>query len=254
MSLKNTSTLAIPFTLALLIGAAETTASGFVADPPAGALRTARVNAGADYAHSGSRMAYDPSFGAPGADIVRIASPASVHGSAATVTAATPKITDAVTVTRVLTKDLRHDTARAELEPLPQRTFSWRDGDRTIAVVLEEQGPLAGRQPDKGFANASLEDHAETQPVFRSHSGIPMTLPGGILLELDPSWSAAAVEDFFGRNGIAFDRAVPLEYLPNGFFVATEPGIESLELANVLAGRNGVEASSPNWQRRVQPK
>lgn len=163
-------------------------------------------------------------------------------------------IAGAVKGLNVPAKNGRHATGPAAVAPLPRHRYSWRDGDRTIAVTLEEDGPLSNRRPGKDSAVAALEYDGDAKPVFRSHSGTPMTLPGGILLRLDPAWSDAEVEKFFERNGIAYREALPLDYLPNGFFVETEPGIASLELANALAAQQGVEASSPNWQRQVQAK
>ena len=52
-----------------------------------------------------------------------------------------------------------------------------------------------------------------------------MTLPGGILLALDPEWDRDAVEGFFSRNGISTDRTSELGFLANGFLVETEPGL-----------------------------
>ena len=44
-----------------------------------------------------------------------------------------------------------------------------------------------------------------------------MTLPGGIILALDPEWDQAAVEKFFSQNGISLDRTSELDFLDNGF-------------------------------------
>ena len=74
-----------------------------------------------------------------------------------------------------------------------------------------------------------------------------MTLPGGVLLALDPEWTDTETDAFFTSNKISMDRVSELEWLTNGFFIETEPGFPSLELANELAGQDGVELSSPNW-------
>ena len=81
-----------------------------------------------------------------------------------------------------------------------------------------------------------------------------MTLPGGVLLALDADWDESQVADFFDRHGIEADRVSELGFIPNGFVVDTEPGFPSLELANALAGEDGVLVSSPNWWREVQAK
>ena len=81
-----------------------------------------------------------------------------------------------------------------------------------------------------------------------------MTLPGGVMLALDSEWDQAAVDKFFAVNDIPAEHVTPLEWLDNGFFVETEPGFPSLELANTLAVQEGVVVSSPNWWRDVEAK
>ena len=55
-------------------------------------------------------------------------------------------------------------------------------------------------------------------------------------------------EDTAARAGPRVVVRVP-DTVPNGFVVATEPGFAALELANALAGEDGVVLSSPNWWR-----
>ena len=81
-----------------------------------------------------------------------------------------------------------------------------------------------------------------------------MTLPGGVLVALDPEWDQAEVEDFFTQNGISLDSTTELEFIDNGFLIDTGPGFESLDLANELAAQDGVLISSPNWWREAQAK
>ena len=70
-----------------------------------------------------------------------------------------------------------------------------------------------------------------------------------MLLVFDPQWGEAEKSAFLAANGISNDRLSPLGAIPNGFVVETEPGFPSLELANALAGLDGVVLSSPNWWR-----
>ncbi len=92
-------------------------------------------------------------------------------------------------------------------------------------------------------------------PVFRSESGGElMTLPGGVLLALDPEWDLSRIDSFFLENDISKDRTSELTFIENGFFVETEPGFPSLDLANDLAAKDGVVISSPNWWREAQTK
>ena len=149
----------------------------------------------------------------------------------------------------------------------PGTVYTWQDGDRTLRVVLEPRQAAHETVADtteygeveKGASDNIVQERSgsgsDGQPMFRSESGGElMTLPGGIMLALDPEWDQPTVEKFFSRNGIAFDRTSELDFLPNGFFVETEPGFPSLELANTLADQDGVILSSPNWSREVELK
>ena len=147
------------------------------------------------------------------------------------------------------------------------RSYTWEDGDRTLTVHL--QTDLAVEQGSGGFpGNVVAADNAGDRvvrgvggqaqdnalPVFRSEYGELMTLPGGVLLILDSEWSETETEAFFSTNSIKRDRVSELSYATNGFFIDTEPGFPSLELANTLAVLDGVEVSSPNWAREEVPK
>ena len=66
---------------------------------------------------------------------------------------------------------------------------------------------------------------ANAGPVFKSESGGElMTLPGGVLLALDPTWDETQVEDFFSENGISADQVSELDFIENGFVVETGVG------------------------------
>ena len=151
-------------------------------------------------------------------------------------------------------------------ERQPEGTpHTWRDGDRTMTVMLQQdltvgQGGKIQESPprqdigSRGVPAGKNGGGDDRLPVFRSHSGTVMTLPGGVLLALDPGWDRARVYAFFSRNSIDAGRVSELDYLPNGFFIETEPGFPSLDLANTLAEQDGVTASSPNWSREVETK
>ena len=145
--------------------------------------------------------------------------------------------------------------------------YTWEDGDRTMRVVLQTEQAvqeiasntlqdIAGARGSKDSTVKKPDTHGvDAQPVFRSESGGGlMTLTGGVLLALDPEWDQAKVESFFSRNNISTNRTSELEFLKNVFLVKTEPGFPSLELANALAGQDGVVSSSPNWHREVEAR
>ncbi len=145
--------------------------------------------------------------------------------------------------------------------------YTWEDGDRTQRVVLQDD--LVVQDNDaitpgddvvaRGVGDSIVQKHPrhtqDDPPVFRSESGGGlMTLPGGVLLALDPDWDQAKVDSFFSQNGIPKDRTSELDFIDNGFLVDTEPGFPSLELANELATNDGVLISSPNWWRDAEAK
>ena len=140
------------------------------------------------------------------------------------------------------------------------RQYTWRDGDRAMTVLLQpdltvdQDGEIASRDDTAtrtARGEASGKVGSEGPPVFRSLSGSLMTLPGGVLVALDKGWTEAETDVFFERNGIAPGRLSRLDYVANGFYVETDPGWASLELANSLAAQDGVRISSPNWRREL---
>ena len=151
--------------------------------------------------------------------------------------------------------------------PVQGQTHTWEDGDRTLKVYLQtdlvvEKGsdglPREIVEADDGrtgvVRSADRQSKGDTLPVFRSESGSLMTLPGGVLLVLSAEWSQSETNAFFSNNGIKLDLVLELSYIANGFFIETEPGFPSLDLANELSALDGVEVSSPNWGREATPK
>ena len=160
--------------------------------------------------------------------------------------------------------------------------YTYNDGDRTLKVVLQEDlvltrtrvqardpsdvlatvgdAVIVRLQPEKpegddpnavsAASRVAAVRPADAQPVFRSVSGTLMALPGGAIVIFDEAWDSARAMRFFAAEGIPRDRISPLP-LDNSYLVETEPGFPSLDLANRLAGRPGVEVSSPNWWREV---
>lgn len=150
----------------------------------------------------------------------------------------------------------RGDSSTTRLEP-----YTWHDGDVTRRVWLEvdqaaiQEGAPGVREPAFPFPGGDVLQADGAALVFRTEaSGAPMTLPGGVLLVLDPGWTAGRVARFFTDNEIPKIRISELGSLPNAYFVETEPGFPSLNLANALAGQEGVVLSSPNWLREVDTR
>ncbi len=145
--------------------------------------------------------------------------------------------------------------------------YAWKDGDRTLTVTLQpdlvvdeddsdtsKSGASVGASGGAVVKSADGQGQKSGQPVFKSQSGALMTLPGGVLLVLDADWTATEVNAFFAGNSIKLDQVSELDFVDNGYFVETDPGYPSLNLANKLASQDGVLISSPNWWTEVTTK
>ena len=159
-------------------------------------------------------------------------------------------------------------TGRTEPPPQSQeQAYTWEDGDRTLSVLLQEDLTVQKTSEVlakdvvlvKGAVDSIVQRDArhgtDNGPVFKSESGGGlMTLPGGVLLALNPEWDQAEVDSFLADNGITSDQISELGFIENGFLVETESGFPSLDLANELANQDGVLISSPNWSTEVETK
>ena len=134
------------------------------------------------------------------------------------------------------------DDAAPDPATLPRGApVTYYDGDeaRTAYPVLASPGP--------GARGASGASGSAGLPAYVSESGNVMWLPGGVVLLLDPTWSAARADSFLAANGVARSRASELGWIDNGFLIEAGPGQASIELANSLATLDGVIISTPDW-------
>ena len=114
--------------------------------------------------------------------------------------------------------------------PAEDGVYTWRDGDRIMMVRLEpgEGGQKSPAVGDGKGVRTVERSKGNTEPVFRSESGGGlMTLPGGVLLVLDSSWTGSDADAFFSRNGIKRSRGSELTLTKNAYFVETAPGLSS---------------------------
>ena len=167
----------------------------------------------------------------------------------------------------LLTEGANREYGKDGLPPGDGDIYTWEDGDRTMRVELQSELVVKENtaiiSEDEVIRRGSKQSIVRKQPwnvrnvgpVFRSESGGGlMTLPGGVLLALDPEWDEETVAAFFEDNGISLEDTTELDFLKNGFLVETVPGFTSLARANALSGQDGVIASSPNWAREAELK
>ncbi len=84
-------------------------------------------------------------------------------------------------------------------------------------------------------------------PVFSSFGGVVMVLTGGVFLVFESKLSQQESNTFFAEYGIDLARVSLVDDMDDVFFIDTNPGLSSLELANKLAKAEQVIISVPNW-------
>ncbi len=162
-----------------------------------------------------------------------------------------PKPAPSPTATPAPTPDYWQDGKR-RLRLIPVATLTPTATPDKIDTKSNARGARSSTEPPA--SSVPPQNPADPTPQFQSDSGNAMSLPGGVLLVLDADWGKVEIDEFFAANEIKPSQVTEFELLPNTFLVETPPGLESLELANSLAGQAGVVAASPNWQREITTK
>ena len=148
------------------------------------------------------------------------------------------------------------DEAREDGDSSTQTTYTWRDGEHSRTVTYQaELTVVTSREGESEIVQRQAASaQSDGPPVFRSDTGELMTLPGGVLLVLNPDSDSSRIDQFFAVNGISRGRVHDQTFTTNAFFIDTEPGLPSLNLAIQLAGQEGVVIASPNWEREATPQ
>ena len=131
--------------------------------------------------------------------------------------------------------------------------YTWRDGDRIMTVRLEPSEDAQKSPPVSDGKSVSTVDRSggDAGPVFRSESGGgSMTLPGGVLLVLDPSWTGSDADAFFSRNGIKRSRVTELTFTKNAYFVETAPRTPVAAAGELAGGTEGGGNIQPQLEER----
>ena len=95
----------------------------------------------------------------------------------------------------------------------------------------------------------------EFSPVLRDGSSTEArmrALPGNVIVHLRPGIGEGEVQAWMQERQLRVLRK--LDFAPNAYLIASEPGLESLELANSLRRHSEVSAAMPNWWVEVQAR
>jgi uncharacterized protein YceK len=168
------------------------------------------------------------------------------------------------------------------------QSYTWYDGDRAQTVwlnpqLLAEFNPSAqGAQATKAVdAKAKMVTHTQSQrglrlwqvqtptptavrslsvsypsgrysPVFHStasNTGEMLSLPGNIIVYLNPNWDTTAVNQWITRHQLELVKKLAIG--TNVFVFKTAPGLEALNKANDLYQSGEVVAAFPDWWKEV---
>lgn len=150
----------------------------------------------------------------------------------------------------------------------PAKSYTYHEGDRPVPVYLdpdtiaEIDGAAVRLVPVQDAATrAALQRGAlpaqmqgRYAPVFRSapQGGRRMTLPGGVIVYLSPTWTQAQVQSWVAAQGLEVQQVVNPE--KNGVLLRAAPGLPSLDLANRLRKSPEVKAAKPLWWQEVSKR
>ncbi len=86
-------------------------------------------------------------------------------------------------------------------------------------------------------------------PLFQA-SGQRRALPGNIVVHFNPNWNEAQIKEWITKQGLEIDSKA--SFGTNIYVISSEPGLESLQVANRLYETGEVAAASPNWWVEVK--
>ena len=95
---------------------------------------------------------------------------------------------------------------------------------------------------------SSTQTQSRYSPVFHdvpTNLGSMRSLPGNVIVYLNPGWDQDIIMHWVKRSN--YEVVKKLSVRPNAFVLKTEPGIETLQLANALYESGEVVAAFPDW-------
>ena len=225
------------------------------ADAPDGSPTATGQPTGSEEDASAPVQTSDPAAAASGGSDRAAAKPSEPERAVADGLAASAPVAEPGSTETGIPSGPQGGTAPSASDRQQGQVFTWHDGDREMRVWLQQDLTVnAAGEVVALEASIDASGAPGAQAVFASESGGFMTLPGGVLVVFETELSASEVEAFFAGVGVSMSKVSESDSLPNGWFVETAPGLESLNLANTIASKPGVLLSSPNWEIGVTPR
>lgn len=147
----------------------------------------------------------------------------------------------------------------AEFNPTPQSAAQVRATGLATSAGKEVQGGVRLWQVSNSTtavrALTSAQPNSRFAPVLHSApnaSAAMKSLPGNVVVILNPAWDGAAVQAWLTRNNLQI-----LEKMGSGsnvYLIKSAPGLASLDLANAIYKTGEVLSASPNWWTEVHTR
>jgi hypothetical protein len=150
----------------------------------------------------------------------------------------------------------------AEFDPSKQGVATARSIDTNAKILIQKryQGAVRMWQMDNtgdAAVRSMAASHAtgKYSPVFHSgpsSNSAMRALPGNIIVYLNPTWDATAVNNWVLSHKLEVVKK--LEIGPNIYVIKTAPGLEALNTANGLYLSGEVAAAFPDWWQEVSTR
>jgi hypothetical protein len=147
----------------------------------------------------------------------------------------------------------------AEFNPTPQSAAQVRAAGLATGVGKDVQGGVrlwqVSNSTTAARALATAQPNSRFAPVLHSApnaSAAMKSLPGNVVVILNPAWDGAAVSAWLARNNLQM-----LEKIGSGsnvYLIKSAPGLASLDLANAIYKAGEVLSASPNWWTEVHTR
>lgn len=97
-------------------------------------------------------------------------------------------------------------------------------------------------------SKSSRQSTSKYSPVFHdapNELSSMRSLPGNVIVYFNPSWDQSKIMSWLETHGFHITKKLAVR--SNAYLLKTEPGIETLELANALYESGEVLAAFPDW-------
>ncbi len=148
----------------------------------------------------------------------------------------------------------------AEFEPTPQGRIALLQSDPSAIEVAQSQAGVrlwrvAAVAGTDTFSSNLSTGSARFSPVLHESNSAQssmLALPGGVIATFPDAWDRSKIDGFVAARHLRVERA--LIEGQNTMLIPTGPGIESINIANLLTETDELVSCEPNFWRQAQTR